>query len=309
MSTHLVIGAGSVGTEVATQLAAAGEHVVLVSRRGSGPDHTGIRRVAVDATSSDALQQCAPAAVAIYNCANPEYHRWVQDWPPLNAAFIEYAERTGAVLATCSNLYGYGPVTGPVSTALPLQATGTKGRVRAAMWREAKTLHDAGRIRATEVRASDFIAASEATRLGSSRVVPRILAGKSVSVIGPVNYPHSWTAPADVAALLIATARAPKAWGRAWHVPSNPPRTQRELVDDLADVAGVQRVPVKQVPVPITRVLGRFNPGIRELEETAHQWDRPFVIEDTESRVEFRLEPTPWVHILEDVISHYRQQA
>ena len=107
MSTHLVIGAGSVGTAVATQLASAGEHVVLVSRRGSGPEHAGIRRVAVDATSSEALQQCAPAAVAIYNCANPDYHRWAQDWPPLNAAFIEYAEQTGAVLATCSNLYGY----------------------------------------------------------------------------------------------------------------------------------------------------------------------------------------------------------
>lgn len=75
MSTHLVIGTGSVGSAVAQQLSDAGSEVVVVSRSGSGPDGAGIRRVAADASSVDALLQAAPDAAAIYNCANPAYHR------------------------------------------------------------------------------------------------------------------------------------------------------------------------------------------------------------------------------------------
>ena len=46
----------------------------------------------------------------IYSCAGPAYPRWVTDWPPLATALLTAAERSGAVLATASNLYGYGPV-------------------------------------------------------------------------------------------------------------------------------------------------------------------------------------------------------
>jgi nucleoside-diphosphate-sugar epimerase len=183
---------------------------------------------------------------------------------------------------------------------------GTKGRVRAAMWQEAKDWHDAGRIRATEVRGSDYIAPTDASRVGSNRVVPRILQGKTVSLIGPLDFPHSWTSPADVAALMLAAAANPEAWGKAWHVPSNLPRTQREVIQDLADAAGVPRVAVKQVPELAVRMLGMINPAIRELGETNHQWDRPFVIDDAQTRTTFNLTTTPWPQVLEGVIAHYR---
>jgi len=306
MGTHLVIGAGPVGTETAQRLARSGHEVVVVTRSGSGPDDPAIRRVAADASSVDALLAAAPLADALYNCVNPEYHRWAQDWPPLASAFLAYAERTGAVLATCSNLYGYGPVTGPRAGSLPLAARGTKGQVRATMWRDALALHDAGRIRATEVRGSDYICAGEQSLIGSPRVVPRILAGKSVSLLGSINAEHSWTYPADVARLLIEVAANDRAWGRAWHVPTNAPRTQHQVIDDLADAAGVPHVRVTQLSPVITRLLGLFNPSIRELEETAYQRDASFVIDDSAARTAFHLEPTPWPEILQAVIAPYR---
>ncbi|MBM3689912.1 MAG: NAD-dependent epimerase/dehydratase family protein [Actinobacteria bacterium] len=309
MSTHLVVGAGPVGSEVARLLADDGQDVVVVTRHGSGPDLPGVRLVATDAASVDALLLAAPEASAIYNCANPAYHRWAQDWPPLAAAMLSYAERTGAMLAICSNLYGYGPVSGPMSEALPFAATGTKGRVRAQMWLDAKAAHDAGRIRATEVRGSDYICANDNSLIGSSRVVPRILGGKSVSLIGSVNAEHTWTAPADAARLLVTVAGAERGWGRAWHVPSNAPRTQRQVVDDLADTAGVPHVPVKSLPGAMVKLLGLFSPAIRELSETAYQRDRPFVVDDSAARVTFGLEPTPWGEILDQIIEHYRRAS
>lgn len=306
MGTHVVIGAGPVGTEVARQLAQAGESVILVTRRGSGPDLPGITRIACDASMPGKLRQVVPRADVLYNCANPEYHRWPQDWPPLASAFLDFAEQTGAVLATCSNLYGYGPVNGPIIESLPLAATGMKSRVRAQMWLDAKERHDSGRIRATEVRGSDYICPTEQSLIGSARVVPRILAGRKVSVVGSADAEHSWTSPADAARLLVAVAAHERGWGSAWHVPSNPPRTQRQVVDDLADAAGVERVPVASLSPGMLRIAGVFSPAIRELAETAYQRDRPFIVDDTAARTAFGIEPTPWQEILDSVIAHYR---
>ena len=307
MGMHVVVGSGSVGSQTAHRLAGRGHEVIIVTRRGSGPDDPAIRKVAADASSVDALLAIAPEADALYNCANPPYARWAQDWPPLASAFLAYAERTGAVLATCSNLYGYGPVDGSLTESLPLQARGTKGKVRAAMWLDALALHTTGRIRATEVRGSDYIWPGEQSLVGSSRVVPRILTGKPVSLLGSVDAEHSWTYPVDVARLLVEVAANEQAWGRAWHVPTNPPRTQREVVDDLADSAGVPRVRVSQLSPLITGALSVFSPVIREMRETAYQRDRAFVIDDSAARSAFDMTPTPWSEILQTVIAGYRR--
>ena len=301
---HLVIGAGPVGSALASRLAAAGADVTVVTRSGSGPQGPGIRRVALDASSATALLDAAPAT-AIYNCANPPYHRWPQEWPPLASAFIAYAKRTGAVLVTCSNLYGYGPHDGPLTEDLPLAATGAKGRVRSQMWADALALHEAGEIRVTEVRGSDYVCAGEQSRMGD-RVVPRILAGKGVQLVGALDTPHTWTSPGDVARLMAVAGSDERAWGKAWHVPSNAPRTQREVVGEIADAAAVPRVKVSGVPAPMLWGLGLVNPAIRELKETDYQFNAPFILDDSAARTAFDLQPTPWSTMLADLVAAYR---
>jgi nucleoside-diphosphate-sugar epimerase len=152
---------------------------------------------------------------------------------------------------------------------LLLAAPGTKGRVRAQMWIDAKARHDAGRVRVTEVRGSDYIVAGEQSRVGSARVIEPLLARKSVSLLGPLDQSHAWTSPTDVGTLLVQVATDERAWGRAWHVPSNLPRTQRQVIDALADVAGVPCPSISQVPNLVVKALGLFNPVMREFDEIA----------------------------------------
>ena len=52
MSQHVIVGAGPVGTATALLLAERGEKVRLVTRRGTGPEHPSIERVAADATDA-----------------------------------------------------------------------------------------------------------------------------------------------------------------------------------------------------------------------------------------------------------------
>lgn len=302
---HVVVGAGPVGSALAELLANAGEKVIVVTRSGSGPTHKNITRAVADVSDLSKLLEIAPKAVAIYNCANPDYHQWVKEWPPMAAAFMKYAEKTGAVLVTCSNLYGYGPVDVPMIESLPLNAPGVNGKVRAQMWLEAKALHDAGRIKATEVRGSDYVCAGEQSRVGS-RVMPKILAGKPAQVLGSIDVKHTWTYPLDVARLMQIVATDSKAWGKAWHVPSNEPKTQQELVSELAAVAGIKNPRLSSVPNVMWNLLALFNPLMKALKETAYQMQRTYILDDSAARKAFGMQPTSWKQILRQVVADTR---
>lgn len=311
MSKHVVVGAGAVGRGVARVLSGDGHEVVIVSGSGRAPESRGVRAVAADATDGAALATLAAGADAIYNCANPRhYHRWASEWPPLAASLLHAAERSGAGLVTMSNLYAYGEVAGPIRPTDPLAPTGTKGRIRKQMWEDALAAHRAGRVRVTEARASDFIGPESGgqAHLGD-RVIPRVLAGKAVRVLGSADAAHSWTYVPDVSRTLAALGTDERSWGRAWHVPSNAPLTQREAIASIALAAGVAMPRVGTLSRPMIRVVGILAPVVRELPEVLHQFERPFVIDATETTATFGIEATPWADVVTATLAGYGVSA
>src|SRR5215472_5392522 len=311
---HVVVGAGPIGSGIARALADRGDRVRIVTRSGSGP--AAAERVAADAADAARMAELTAGSTVIYNCANPPYHRWPQLWPPIAASLLGAAEQNGAVLVTVANLYAYGPAhqslgasgydaAHPMTEATPVAATGRKGTVRARMWRDALAAHQAGRVRAVEVRASDYVGAGAESVLGD-RVVPRILRGQAVLVLGRADRPHTWTFTGDVVALAVVAGGDPVAWGRAWHVPSAPPRTQRQAIDDLARAAGVPPVPVRAIPRALIRVAGLASPLMRELTETDYQFREDFVLDSSAATQAFGVTATPWDQVLREVVASYR---
>jgi len=290
MGRHLIVGAGPVGSAVAKELADRGEQVTVVTRRGT--EVAGARAVAADAADAARLSELAGGTTAIYNCVNPQYHRWAVDWPPVANALLAAAESSGAVLATTANLYVYGPVAGPMTEDLPMAATGTKGRVRARMWNDALALHEAGRIRAFEVRGSDYLGGNS---LLSMLIAPALRKGRAAYVPADLDAPHTWTNVRDVAALLVTGAFDERAWGRPWHVPSAAPCSIRALTELAAAQLGA-RARVRSLPYPALWAAGLVNAPARELRETQHQFRRPFVLDSTRAEQTFGLKPAALEH-------------
>ena len=300
--SSLVVGAGVIGSRVAGMLAERGDSVSVVSRHGSAPaGRAGISHVAADAADAGTMARLAEGVSVIYNCVNPPYHRWPADWPPIAASVLAAAERSGAVLVTLSNLYGYGPgrydEAHPMTEATPLAATGRKGRVRAKVWQDALAAHQAGRVRVAEVRAADFVGPGAQSALGE-RIVRRVRQGKGVSVLGRAGRPHTWSFTGDVARMLVTAGTDPGAWGRAWHVPSNEPRSQRQVVDDFARAAGVGQVRVGEIPSVVLGGMGLFSPLLREVRETEYQFRDDFVMDSSAAQAAFGLKPAPWEEIV-----------
>lgn len=304
MGTHVVVGAGPTGAGTARKLADMGHEVVVVTRSGTEINHSEIKARAIDANDAAALAGVADDIEAIYNCTNPPYYAWSAQWPPLAQSLLSTAEQHDAVLVTMSNLYGYGPVNEPMRESHPLATTYAKGQVRAQMWRDALAAHDAGRVRVTEARASDFFGpgVGQSAHMGS-RMVDRALAGKPVAVVGNPDAIHSWTAMDDTTTLLARLGTDGQAWGRAWHVPSAPPMSQREFIHLLCEVAGIDPVKVRGRTSFELWIAGVFSKTIREVGDVLYQLESPFVIDSSAATKTFGLQATPTRDVLSEVVA------
>jgi nucleoside-diphosphate-sugar epimerase len=297
MALHVIVGKGPVGITTAELLVARGHDVRVLSRTG-GESTGAIEHRRVDATDAEALAAAARGAAALYNAVNPPYHRWATDWPPVAAGLLTAAERSGAVLVVMGNLYGYGRPTGPMTPEAPLAATDTKGRVRARMWTDALTAHEAGRIRVTEARAADFVGPQvTADHSHLVRQVPALRRGRRAWVVGDPDVQRGWSYLPDVAATLVTLATDERAHGRAWHVPSAI-RSQRQALTDLGAALGAPGVRVSGIPWGVLRALGVALPFLREVVDVRHQFDQEFVVDASATTATFGLTATPWDQVV-----------
>ncbi|MGC0417565.1 NAD-dependent epimerase/dehydratase family protein [Embleya sp. AB8] len=288
---HVVVGAGSTGAATALLLAGSGERVRIVTRRGGGPEHPLIDRVAADATDAARLVELTRGAATLFNCAMPAYDRWPIDWPPLASALLTAAERTGARYVMLGNVYGYGRVAGPLTEDLPMAPTTVKGRVRAAMWADALAAHEAGRVLVTEVRASDYLGAN-ASSLYNFLVVPAVLAGTPAALPADLDAAHSWSYTGDVAQTLVAASRSAESWGRAWHVPSTSTWSARTLTNRLAELTDSPTPHLTRMSAAEVRTIGRENAIMAEVEEMLYLTEQETILDATTTEKLLNVTPT-----------------
>ena len=306
---HVVFGAGQVGRALSARLASLGLAVRAVSRtRPSGlPD--GVDWRPADASDPAAAAQAAEGASVIYQCLNAPYTDWPKRFPPLQRGVMNAAKRTGALLVSLENLYGYGPTAGKAMTEdMPLAATTVKGRTRAAMTQELLAAADDGRIRVTIGRASDFFGAgvTTGTTLGE-RVFANAIAGKRADFIGKPDLPHTYSYVPDIAAGLATLGTDERAIGGVWHLPGPETVTTRQLLDLLAADVG-HPVGVRILPNLAVRALGLFNPLMRELVEMSYEFDEPFVLDTTKYQATFANAPTPLATAIAATVEWYHNR-
>ena len=128
----------------------------VVTRRATGDVPEGVEQAAADVgTAGGARQACEDAAV-VYHCAQPDYRKWPELFPPMTQAVLDGAAEAGAKLVFADNLYMYGPPDGPMTEETPQRAEGRKGRMRIEIADAVLRAHADGRLRSTIGRSSDY---------------------------------------------------------------------------------------------------------------------------------------------------------
>jgi nucleoside-diphosphate-sugar epimerase len=308
-SQHVIFGAGQVGRDLSAHLAGLGLPVRVVSRHNPTdlPDGVDWRRA--DATDPEAATDAAKDATVIYQCLNAPYTKWAELFPPLQRGVLAAAERTGALLVSLENLYGYGPTHGkPMTEDLPLAATTIKGRTRAAMTKELLAARDAGRVHIAIGRASDFFGAGVTESTLGARVFANALAGRRADFIGNPDLAHTYSYVPDIAAGLATLGTDKRAIDAVWHLPG-PETVTTRLVLDLVGAEVGHPVGVRSVPKLAVRALGLVNPTMRALVEMAYEFDEPFVLDTTKYQNMFGSAGTGLSKAIAETVDGYRSNA
>jgi len=168
--------------------------------------------------------------------------------------------------------------------------------------------HEAGSLRATLARASDFFGPGVLGSALGERAIPKIIAGKKVALLGRIDQPHSMSYMPDVTRTLVTIALDPTAWGHAWHVPNAPAITQAEFVRLLATAAGTSST-ATTVPKFALTAIGLVNPTMRELKETWYQFAEPFITDSSLTERTFGLTATSLEEAARATIEWWRAQG
>jgi nucleoside-diphosphate-sugar epimerase len=250
----------------------------------------------------------AQGASVVYQTLNPPYHQWVAQFPALQAGVLAAAEATGARLVSMENVYLYGrPAGRPLTEDRRHDAQTVKGRLRGQMSRDLLAAHHRGRVQVAIGRASDYFGprGGAQSNLGD-RVFPAALAGRTATVLGDPDQPHTYTYIPDIGEGLAVLGEHPDAPGQAWHLPNDPDtRTTRQLVETVHRLAGQPRTKLRRTPPLLLRALGLANPTVRELIEMQYQFAEPFVVDSTRFTAQLGLRATPLAKALAATLATY----
>jgi nucleoside-diphosphate-sugar epimerase len=306
---HVVFGTGQVGRVLASHLVGLGCPVRSVSLHEPSTRIDGVDWRAADVTDLEAATDAAKGASVIYQCLNASYTQWPRLFPPLQRGVLTAAERTGALLVSLENVYGYGPTNGkPMTEDLPLIATTEKGRTRAAMTHELLDAADAGRIRISIGRASDFFGPGVTESTLGERVFAKALAGKRADFLGNPDLPHTYSYVPDIAAGLATLGTDARSIGQVWHLPGPDTGTTRALLQLVAAEVG-HPVGIRNVPKLLLRSMGVVSPMMRGLVEMSYEFDEPFVLDATKFRTTFQSTGTPLATAVAETLAWYRNRT
>jgi nucleoside-diphosphate-sugar epimerase len=304
MTRHVVLGAGPVARAIVASLIQRGIDVDVVTRKGT--EVPGARAVTANVLDTDRLASVISGSQAVYQASQPEYHRWPQEFPTLQDSVVRATHGTDAVLVAVENLYGYGAVRGSISERLPLSATTRKGKTRAEMWRSLEAEYQAGRLKVTAGRASDFFGPHAAASAVGERFFPPLLLGKKAELFGNPDALHTYTYVVDFGEALVRLALDERSLGRAWHVPNAPAVSTRQFLEMAASIAGVTPMSVTRNRLQL-RLAGLFIPPAKESIEMMYEFEEDFVVDHSAYASTFGDHATRMHDALATTIAWWRQ--
>lgn len=306
LNDPVVLGAGPVARSVVAALLERGCAPTVVTRDAT--EIIGSRSISEDVSGADGARRAVTGASVVFQCAQPPYHRWTDEFPAMQRSILDACATAGTPLVAAENVYGYGKVTGPMSADTDMKPCSSKGAVRATMWQALLDAHTNGTVPTAAVRASDFFGPGVVGSVYGSRFFDAIANGRRAEVLGDPDALHSITYVSDFGRALVAVAAEPNAWGRAWHAPTAPAVTQRSIVE-IAATAINEPPRLRTVPPWQLRLVGLFTPMVRESIEMLYQFESDFVVDSTEFEQHFGIHPIPLDESIAETVEASRRDG
>ncbi|OJT19465.1 epimerase [Archangium sp. Cb G35] len=219
----------------------------------------------------------------------------------LDAAIAEGVER----LVMISTVYPFGrPRTERVTEDHPREPHTFKGRMRKEQEDLVLEAGASGAIQTTLLRLPDFYGPG-VERSFLYRAFRAALDGKRAQLIGPIDTPHEFVFVPDVGPVVTALMDEPRAYGRAWNLAGAGVTSQKELVERIYAEVG-RRPKVMALHRPLMRVLGLFDPMLREFVEMDYLHTTPVIMDDSALRGLIEVRKTPYAEGIRQTLEAMR---
>jgi nucleoside-diphosphate-sugar epimerase len=284
----LIGAAGAIGKSIGEALRGKGQGYRAVGRSRTGLDAAfgGDKQAEIvtwnpdDPISARAAVRGSDVLVYLIGVPYNQFHLHpVLMRKTLDAAV---AEGVGSLLLI-GTVYPYGmPQANPVTEEHPRQPHTFKGRMRKEQEDLVLEAHAAAKIRGAVLRLPDFYGPN-VERSFLDGLFQAAARGGTANMIGPIDTQHEFVFVPDVGPVVIDLIGEPGAWGRVWHLAGVGAVTQRELAKRVFAMAG-SKPRLRVAGKTALRLLGLFNPVMRELVEMHYLLTSPLFLDGSALR-------------------------
>lgn len=292
-----ILGAnGTIGKLLAKELTAYTDKIRLVSRNPQKINPTD-ELFPADLSDVSSVDKAVAGSKIVYLVVGFEYsiNVWRQNWPKVMRAVIDACKKHKARLVFFDNVYVYDINTIPnMVESSPVNPPSKKGMVRKEVADMLIKEMQTGQVKGLIARSADFYGPGCDKCLFHMLVYSNFKKGKKANWMGDLNKKHSFTYTPDAAKATALLGNTPEAYNQVWHLPtSRNALTGKEYIDLFAQEMKVESK-VMVVPVWMLKIMGLFNPLMKELPEMMYQYDRDYIFDSSKFEKRFKFKPTSY---------------
>ncbi|HWB25060.1 MAG TPA: NAD-dependent epimerase/dehydratase family protein [Chitinophagaceae bacterium] len=296
MALHTIIGAnGTIATELVPLLLENNHQVRLVSRNPKPV--SGAETMPADVLNYSQVLAAIKGSDVVYLLVGLEYKIdvWRASWPKLMRNVIDACKTTNAKLIFFDNIYMYGEVTGKITEDAPFKPVSKKGEVRAQVDTMLLNEMKAGTLQAAIAKATDFYGPRCTDKSAPGVLVfDRMKKKQSAQWFINAKLPRAFSYTPDCAKGLYILATHNESFGQVWHLPvAQPTPTGKEFVEMAAKYMHAN-TKIQVLPKWLLKILGWFNPFMKEMYEMMYQYEFPLVLDSSKFERAFNVTPTSY---------------
>lgn len=291
---QVILGSGgAIGSELATELLRFTDKIRLASRNPK-KINTSDELVQCDLTNSKQVEEAVKNCKVAYLTVGLKYQAqvWQQQWPLIMKNVILACKKHKTKLVFFDNIYMYHPdKLNPMTEETEVLPTSRKGKVRADIAQMISNEIKTGKLEALIARAADFYGPGISNSVFNQVVFKNLQAGKKANWFCTLNKLHNFTFTPDAAKATALLGNTESAYNQVWHLPTATPLTGREWIEKTASHLGV-KPKIQIASKPIIKMMGIFNPVMKEFVEMLYQWDRDYNFDSSKFETVFKIKPT-----------------
>jgi len=304
MQTILGSG-GAIGTELAKALKTYTDEIRLVSRNPKKVNDSD-EIFSADLSDSKALNEAIRGSSIVYVTVGFAYNykEWAEKWLPFIENVINSCAQENCKLVFFDNIYMYdsGFLNG-MTEETPINPPSKKGAIRAKIAQMILDAIASKKIQALIARSADFYGPSiSKNSLLTETVFKPLSQGKKANWLVSDRFVHSFTYTIDAAVATALLGNTEKAYGQVWHLPTaSAPYTGKQWIENIAKELNTP-ARTQLAPKFLVKIMGLFNPIMRESVEMLYQYNRDYVFDSSKFEKAFDFTPTPYALGIKKII-------